>query len=113
MELIAGWIDQGVQATKQHDETAIERIVGEVREPVAAFPLRPRFPQRRVRNGTLSEHPGRSASAPNLSRSREASVAGVSPGFGVARYFSLPAPLPRNAGRDEQREEPPCPNPSC
>jgi glycine hydroxymethyltransferase len=39
MELIAGWIDQGVQATKQHDEPAIERIAGEVRELVAAFPI--------------------------------------------------------------------------
>lgn len=39
MELIAGWIDQGIEAAKQHDETAIERIAGEVRELVAAFPI--------------------------------------------------------------------------
>jgi glycine hydroxymethyltransferase len=39
MQLIAGWIDQGVDAAKQHDERAIERIAGEVREVAAAFPI--------------------------------------------------------------------------
>jgi glycine hydroxymethyltransferase len=39
MELIAAWIDEGVEAAKRHDETAIERIAREVRELVAAFPV--------------------------------------------------------------------------
>ena len=39
MELIAAWIDQGVEAAKRHDETAIDRIGYEVREVVAAFPI--------------------------------------------------------------------------
>jgi len=39
MQLIAGWIDQGVDAAKHHDEPAIERIAGEVRELVEAFPI--------------------------------------------------------------------------
>jgi glycine hydroxymethyltransferase len=39
MELIAGWINEGVNAAKRHDETSIERIASEVRELVAAFPI--------------------------------------------------------------------------
>jgi glycine hydroxymethyltransferase len=39
MRLIAGWIDQGVEAAKRQDETAIERIAGDVRELAAAFPI--------------------------------------------------------------------------
>jgi glycine hydroxymethyltransferase len=39
MELIAGWIDQGVDAAGRGDEATIGRIAGEVRELAAAFPL--------------------------------------------------------------------------
>jgi glycine hydroxymethyltransferase len=39
MELIAGWIDAGVEAAKSEDESALERIAGEVRELAAAFPI--------------------------------------------------------------------------
>jgi glycine hydroxymethyltransferase len=39
MELIAGWIDQGVEAARSEDEATIERIAGEVRELAAAFPI--------------------------------------------------------------------------
>jgi glycine hydroxymethyltransferase len=39
MELIAGWIDAGVDAAKSEDEAALERIAGEVRELAAAFPI--------------------------------------------------------------------------
>jgi glycine hydroxymethyltransferase len=39
MELIAGWIDAGVEAAKSEDEGALERIAGEVRELAAAFPI--------------------------------------------------------------------------
>jgi len=39
MELIAGWIDGGVEAAKSEDEAALERIAGEVRELAAAFPI--------------------------------------------------------------------------
>ena len=39
MELIAGWIDAGVEAAKSEDEAALERIAGEVRELAAAFPI--------------------------------------------------------------------------
>lgn len=39
MELIAAWIDDGVEAAKRDDETAIERIASEVRELVATFPI--------------------------------------------------------------------------
>jgi glycine hydroxymethyltransferase len=39
MELIASWIDEGIKAAKQHDETTIERIASEVRDLVAAFPI--------------------------------------------------------------------------
>ena len=39
MELIAGWIDEGVEAAKRHDEMAIERIASQVRELAAAFPI--------------------------------------------------------------------------
>src|SRR5262245_18658697 len=35
---IARWIDEGVDAARRGDETAIERIAGEVRELAAAFP---------------------------------------------------------------------------
>ena len=39
MELIAGWIDEGVAAAKRQDETAIKRIANEVRELAAGFPI--------------------------------------------------------------------------
>jgi len=39
MELIAGWIDAGVDAARGEDEAALERIAGEVRELAAAFPI--------------------------------------------------------------------------
>jgi glycine hydroxymethyltransferase len=39
MELIAAWIDEGVEAARRHDETALARIAGEVREMVATFPI--------------------------------------------------------------------------
>jgi glycine hydroxymethyltransferase len=39
MELIAGWIDAGVEAAKSDDEPALGRIAGEVRELAAAFPI--------------------------------------------------------------------------
>jgi glycine hydroxymethyltransferase len=39
MELIARWIDEGVDAAGRGDEAAIERIAGEVRELTAAFPI--------------------------------------------------------------------------
>jgi glycine hydroxymethyltransferase len=39
MGLIAGWIDEGVEATKRADESAIERIGGHVRELAMGFPL--------------------------------------------------------------------------
>jgi glycine hydroxymethyltransferase len=39
MELIAGWMDAGVEAAKSEDEAALERIAGEVRELAAAFPI--------------------------------------------------------------------------
>jgi glycine hydroxymethyltransferase len=38
MGLIARWIDEGVDAAGRGDETAIERIAGDVREVAAAFP---------------------------------------------------------------------------
>src|SRR5262245_14618464 len=38
MRLIARWINEGVDAAGREDETAIERIAGEVRELAAAFP---------------------------------------------------------------------------
>jgi glycine hydroxymethyltransferase len=39
MELLAGWIEAGVEAAREHDEKTIERIAGEVRELTAAFPI--------------------------------------------------------------------------
>jgi glycine hydroxymethyltransferase len=39
MELIARWIDEGVEAAKRHDETAIERIASEVSALAAGFPI--------------------------------------------------------------------------
>jgi len=39
MELIARWIDEGVEAVKREDEGEIERIGREVRELAAAFPI--------------------------------------------------------------------------
>ena len=39
MELIAGWIDAGVDAARGEDEAALERNAGEVRELAAAFPI--------------------------------------------------------------------------
>jgi glycine hydroxymethyltransferase len=39
MELIARWIDEGVDAAGRGDEATIERIAGEVRELTAAFPI--------------------------------------------------------------------------
>jgi len=39
MELIAGWIDDGVQAARRDDKVAIERIAEQVREVAVAFPI--------------------------------------------------------------------------
>jgi glycine hydroxymethyltransferase len=39
MELVARWIDEGVDAAKREDEAAIERVAGEVRELAAGFPI--------------------------------------------------------------------------
>jgi glycine hydroxymethyltransferase len=39
MELIARWIDEGVDAAGRGDEATIERIAGEVRELTATFPI--------------------------------------------------------------------------
>src|ERR671937_1064236 len=39
MELIAGWIDLGIDAAGRGDEVTLERIAGEVRELTAAFPI--------------------------------------------------------------------------
>jgi glycine hydroxymethyltransferase len=39
MELIAGWIDAGVEATRREDEDALGRIGDEVLELAAAFPV--------------------------------------------------------------------------
>jgi len=39
MELIAGWIDEGVDAAGRGDEAAIARIAEEVRELTAGFPI--------------------------------------------------------------------------
>ena len=39
MALIAGWIDQGVDAAKRNSEATIEHIADEVRELTAAFPI--------------------------------------------------------------------------
>lgn len=39
MGLIAGWIDDGVEAARRHDESTIERIAAEVRELGGGFPI--------------------------------------------------------------------------
>jgi glycine hydroxymethyltransferase len=39
MDLIAGWLDEGVEAAKREDEGTLARIGGEVRELTAAFPI--------------------------------------------------------------------------
>jgi glycine hydroxymethyltransferase len=39
MEVIAGWIDAGVDAARRGDDAALERIGGEVLELAAAFPV--------------------------------------------------------------------------
>ena len=39
MELIAGWIDDGIQAARRQDETAIERLAAQVQELAVAFPI--------------------------------------------------------------------------
>jgi glycine hydroxymethyltransferase len=39
MEVIARWIDEGVDAAGRGDDTTIDRIAGEVRELTAAFPI--------------------------------------------------------------------------
>jgi hypothetical protein len=63
MRLIADWIDDGVDAAGRGDETAIERIAGEVRELTAAFPPPgPRADQ---------------ATAATISRSRQLTIPGL------------------------------------
>jgi glycine hydroxymethyltransferase len=39
MEIIAGWIDAGVEAARRDDEAALERIGGDVLELAGAFPV--------------------------------------------------------------------------
>jgi glycine hydroxymethyltransferase len=39
MELIAEWIDEGIEAAKREDEAAIERLGDRVRELTAQFPI--------------------------------------------------------------------------
>jgi glycine hydroxymethyltransferase len=39
MEAVAGWIDQVVEAERQGDEAAVEKIGAEVRELCARFPM--------------------------------------------------------------------------
>jgi glycine hydroxymethyltransferase len=39
MDLIAGWIDEGVEAAKREDEAAIERLAGRVQELATRFPI--------------------------------------------------------------------------
>ncbi|MQA75685.1 MAG: serine hydroxymethyltransferase [Solirubrobacterales bacterium] len=39
MELICGWIDDGIEAAKRADEAAIQRIAERVREVAAEFPI--------------------------------------------------------------------------
>jgi glycine hydroxymethyltransferase len=39
MALLAGWIDEGVEAAKAGDEATLERIAGEVRELASGFPV--------------------------------------------------------------------------
>jgi glycine hydroxymethyltransferase len=39
MQLIARWIDEGIEAAKRQDETTIKRIASQVRELVSGFPI--------------------------------------------------------------------------
>jgi hypothetical protein len=39
MEVIVGWIDEGIQAATRDDEDAIERLAARVRELAVAFPI--------------------------------------------------------------------------
>lgn len=39
MELIAAWIDEGIEAAKREDETAIESLAGRVQELASGFPI--------------------------------------------------------------------------
>jgi glycine hydroxymethyltransferase len=39
MELIANWLDEGVEAARRSDETTIARIANDVRELAVAFPI--------------------------------------------------------------------------
>jgi glycine hydroxymethyltransferase len=39
MELIAGWIDEGIEAAKREDEAALARLAGRVTELAARFPI--------------------------------------------------------------------------
>ncbi|WP_067465440.1 serine hydroxymethyltransferase [Actinomadura macra] len=39
MPRVAGWIDEVVQAAAKQDETVVERVAGEVRETLAAYPM--------------------------------------------------------------------------
>jgi glycine hydroxymethyltransferase len=39
MDLIAAWIDEGIQAARRHDETAIERLAAQVQELAVAYPI--------------------------------------------------------------------------
>jgi glycine hydroxymethyltransferase len=39
MDLIAGWIDDGIQAAKREDEAAIEQLAGRVQELATRFPI--------------------------------------------------------------------------
>jgi hypothetical protein len=57
--------------------------------------------------------PGQRSRVLRLAIGQGSAVAGVSRGFDVARSFLASGEPARNAGRDDQREEPPCPNPSC
>jgi glycine hydroxymethyltransferase len=39
MPQLAAWIDEVVQATAKQDETVLERVAGQVRELLAAYPM--------------------------------------------------------------------------
>jgi glycine hydroxymethyltransferase len=39
MELIAGWIDDGVEAARREDEAAIQQLAAQVQELALAFPI--------------------------------------------------------------------------
>jgi glycine hydroxymethyltransferase len=39
MDLIAGWMDEGIEAAKREDEAALERLGGRVRELTSGFPI--------------------------------------------------------------------------